>query len=221
MSECFVGSVVLWAGSFVPQGWNLCDGTELPINGNELLFAVIGTTYGGNGQTNFALPNLLNKVPMGTSPTVALASKGGSTTATTKTEVTLIADNLPVHDHTNSTLVLTAVTADTTVKLSTDTTGGQQIAGQSSMLTGTTAGSAAAAAIYLPSTTTPLAPVHLGGVTTTIAADVNVTVSDNVTGNAATAPAPVAFTGQLTDTTLLGQTLNYIICTSGLYPTRN
>lgn len=53
-----VGDIKLFAGSFAPQGWALCNGAVLPIMENQALFAVIGTKYGGNGVTNFALPNL-------------------------------------------------------------------------------------------------------------------------------------------------------------------
>jgi microcystin-dependent protein len=53
-----IGSIVLFAGGFAPQGWALCNGDMLPIEGNTVLFSVIGTLYGGDGQTNFALPNL-------------------------------------------------------------------------------------------------------------------------------------------------------------------
>ena len=65
-----VGDIKLFAGNFAPQGWALCNGALLPINGYQTLFAVIGTTYGGNGITDFALPNLAGVPAIGEAATV-------------------------------------------------------------------------------------------------------------------------------------------------------
>jgi microcystin-dependent protein len=64
MSEAFIGEVRLMSFNFPPKGWAPCDGQLLPISQNQALFSLLGTTYGGNGQTNFALPNLQGRVPI-------------------------------------------------------------------------------------------------------------------------------------------------------------
>ena len=62
--DSFIGQIQLFAFNFVPLGWMLCDGKTLPISQYQAVFALLGTTYGGNGQTNFALPNLVGKEPI-------------------------------------------------------------------------------------------------------------------------------------------------------------
>jgi microcystin-dependent protein len=64
MSEPFLGEVKMFSFSFAPRGWAQCNGQQLPINQNQALFSLLGTTYGGNGQTTFALPNLRGRVPV-------------------------------------------------------------------------------------------------------------------------------------------------------------
>jgi microcystin-dependent protein len=64
MSEPFLGEVRMFAGNFAPLGWTLCDGKLLAISENDALFALLGTTYGGNGVTNFAVPDLRGRVPI-------------------------------------------------------------------------------------------------------------------------------------------------------------
>ena len=63
MSEPFLSEIKIVSFNFPPKGWALCNGQLLPINQNQALFALLGTTYGGNGQTNFALPNFRGRVP--------------------------------------------------------------------------------------------------------------------------------------------------------------
>jgi microcystin-dependent protein len=63
-SEPFLGEIMVWGGNFAPKGWAYCAGQLLPINQNQALFALIGTQYGGNGQTNFALPDLRGRMPI-------------------------------------------------------------------------------------------------------------------------------------------------------------
>ena len=64
MADPFVGEIRIFGFNFAPTGWALCNGQLLPINQNQALFSLLGTTYGGNGQTNFALPNLQGCVPL-------------------------------------------------------------------------------------------------------------------------------------------------------------
>ncbi len=98
MNEPFIGSIVMFAGNFAPQGWALCNGQLLPIQQNTALFSILGSTYGGDGRTTFALPDLRGRVPVhpgqgpGLSPYVE--GQAGGTEA-----VTLTVSQLPAHSH--------------------------------------------------------------------------------------------------------------------------
>ena len=94
MAEPFLSEIRLMSFNFAPKGWALCNGQFLPINQNQALFALLGTTYGGNGQTTFALPDLRAKTPihMGNGHTL------GETAGTTA--VTINIQQLPTHTHT-------------------------------------------------------------------------------------------------------------------------
>lgn len=63
--ESFLGNVTMFAGNFAPRSWAFCDGQLLPISQNSALFSILGTTYGGDGRTTFALPDLRGRVPLG------------------------------------------------------------------------------------------------------------------------------------------------------------
>ena len=65
MSDPFIGEIRMFGGNFAPRGWALCAGQTLPINQNQALFSLLGTRYGGDGRTTFALPDLRNRVPIG------------------------------------------------------------------------------------------------------------------------------------------------------------
>jgi microcystin-dependent protein len=82
MSEPFLSEIKIVSFNFPPKGWALCNGQLLPINQNQALFALLGTTYGGNGQTNFALPNLRGQVPIHMGNGHTLGEKAGSTSVT-------------------------------------------------------------------------------------------------------------------------------------------
>jgi microcystin-dependent protein len=107
MSEPFVGEIILVGFNFAPAGWALCDGHLMAITGNETLFNLIGTTYGGDGQTTFGLPDLRGRVPLGTGQgpgltPYTLGEQGGSET------VTLSTAQLPSHNHAIDASALTA-----------------------------------------------------------------------------------------------------------------
>lgn len=98
MAEPFVGEIRIFAGSFAPVGWAFCEGQLLPISENDALFTLIGTTYGGDGQSTFALPDLRGRVPIhqGQGPGLSshiLAESGGAE------EITLTATQIPAHQH--------------------------------------------------------------------------------------------------------------------------
>jgi len=95
----FIGQIIMFGGNFAPRGWALCDGQLLPINQYQALFSILGATYGGDGRTTFALPDLRGRVALhpGTSSGLSprkLGQKGGAET------VTLNANQIPAHSHT-------------------------------------------------------------------------------------------------------------------------
>lgn len=93
MTEPFMGEIKIVSFTFAPKGWALCNGQLLPINQNQALFSLLGTTYGGNGQTTFALPNLQARVPIGAGSTHSLGEQGG------QDNHTLTSSELPPHTH--------------------------------------------------------------------------------------------------------------------------
>jgi microcystin-dependent protein len=97
MSEPFIGEIKMFAGNFAPAGWALCSGQLLAISEYETLFNLIGTTYGGDGQQDFALPDLQGRVPIhmgqGSSQTYQIGEKGGVE------QVTLSLQQIPNHSH--------------------------------------------------------------------------------------------------------------------------
>jgi microcystin-dependent protein len=99
MSEAYIGEVRMFAGNFAPNGWMLCDGALLSIAQNTALFSILGTTYGGNGQTNFALPNLNGKMPTHAGQGPGLSDRVLGETAGETTH-TLTPGEMPQHTHT-------------------------------------------------------------------------------------------------------------------------
>ncbi len=93
MAQPYVGEIRIFAGTFAPAGWMDCDGTLLSISENEVLFQLIGTTYGGDGQENFALPDLRSRVPIHMGGGFILAETGGVE------QVTLTTAQIPSHNH--------------------------------------------------------------------------------------------------------------------------
>lgn len=98
MSEPFLGEIRMFGFTFAPQGWALCDGQLLPISQNQALFALLGTTYGGDGTTTFALPNLQSRVPIHRGQGAGLSSYVAGQAGGTET-VKLTAAQMPTHTH--------------------------------------------------------------------------------------------------------------------------
>src|SRR3954471_18352491 len=114
MAQPYIGEIRMFAGNFAPAGWMFCQGQVMPISENETLFVLIGTTYGGDGQETFALPDLQGRVPIGTGAgpdghTYQLGEMSGAES------VTLTTNNLASHTH-----VVSAATSPTVA------TGGNQ-----------------------------------------------------------------------------------------------
>ncbi|WP_413989001.1 phage tail protein [Labrys okinawensis] len=93
MTTVYLGQIEIFAFSFAPKGWALCNGQIMSIAQNQALFALLGVSYGGNGQTTFALPDLRGRVPLGVSPSYILGMVDGQETET------LLTTEMPSHNH--------------------------------------------------------------------------------------------------------------------------
>ena len=93
MAQPYIGEIRMFAGNFAPAGWMFCEGQLLPISENETLFQLIGTTYGGDGQSTFALPDLRGRIPIHQGNGFNLAETGGAE------EITLTVQQIPAHGH--------------------------------------------------------------------------------------------------------------------------
>jgi microcystin-dependent protein len=134
MAQPYVGEIRMFAGNFAPAGWMFCEGQLLPISENETLFQLIGTTYGGDGQSTFALPDLRGRLPIHFGNGFILAVTGGAE------EITLTVNQIPSHTHAllgtasivNDANPANNVTGQTnTFDLYQSTPGGQPMAAQS------------------------------------------------------------------------------------------
>jgi microcystin-dependent protein len=115
MGEPFVGEIRIFAGSFAPAGWALCQGQLMPISQNDTLFNLIGTTYGGDGQETFGIPDLQGRFPMhfGQGPGISQTYQQGEQVGVES--VTITTNSMPIHNH--------AFLASTDLALATDPTG--------------------------------------------------------------------------------------------------
>jgi microcystin-dependent protein len=93
MSDPFIGEIRMFGGNFAPAGWAFCNGQLMPISENDALFTLIGTTYGGDGQETFGLPDLQGRVPVHVSQNHQLGEKAGAES------VTITAATTPIHNH--------------------------------------------------------------------------------------------------------------------------
>lgn len=94
MSEAYIGEIRMFGGNFAPVGWLPCNGQLLSISENEALYSLLGTTYGGDGQSTFGLPDLRGRMPIHAQPSFGVGTAGGTE------EVVLVSTNLPAHNHT-------------------------------------------------------------------------------------------------------------------------
>ncbi|MFD2724914.1 phage tail protein [Hyunsoonleella rubra] len=122
----FIGEIRIFAGNFPPRGWAFCDGQTLPINQNTALFSILGTTYGGDGRTTFALPDLRGRAVIGEGNGPGLADRRlGSKTG--QDNVTLTSNQIPSHNHPATTTSKVVLNGDAGAS---DDSSGQHIANQ-------------------------------------------------------------------------------------------
>jgi len=105
MSTPFMGQIEIFSFNFAPKGWALCNGQLLPINQNQALFSLLGTMYGGNGQTTFALPDLRSRIPISMGPQNTIGTRAGQESHT------LTQSEMPAHNHALNADATTAATS--------------------------------------------------------------------------------------------------------------
>jgi microcystin-dependent protein len=224
--DAFMGTVLPVAFNYPPRGWMFCNGQIISIAQNSAMFALLGTMYGGDGQTTFALPDLRGRTIVGSQgqgpglSNVVQGEKAGTNNTTViangTVNITLTLANLPAHNH-PATLTLDPFNATTNVTVGSATAGGLTAAANNGGLTAT-AGGPGGANIYLPAGTAPTTPVNLGGVTTTVTGSGSVTTGNTGTGTPLLAPV-------VTNATISNMQpylgLNYIIAMEGIFPSRN
>ncbi len=98
MSEAFIGEIIMFGGNFAPRNWAFCNGQLMPISQNTALFSILGTTYGGDGQVTFALPDLRGRVPVHPGQGPGLSNYVLGEVSGTET-VTLLTSEMPAHNH--------------------------------------------------------------------------------------------------------------------------
>jgi len=193
MAEAFIGEIRLFGFNFAPRGWMLCQGQTLAISSNSALFALIGTTYGGDGVTTFKLPDLQGRFPIGQgngpglSPVVM-----GQVTGTSS--VTLTQGNLPAHVH--------AVALAATVSIPVQATAGTSKTPTNESVLAVTNDSAAGAEVDIYGT----------GPATTTLLPFAASVAGNTGVSGSSAPLSIANPS-------LG--MSYAICLDGIFPSRN
>lgn len=212
-----LGQIILWPVPWVPEGWALCDGTLIPVNQNQALYSLIGNTYGGSPGSTFALPDLRNMVPMGSQYMNQIGGKQGAATASVNAAgggtAVIGVNNLPAHTHA-ATFNPSGGGASVNIAIPVDNTQGTDSVPADNMVLGKPVIGANGVKIYSSgNANTTLKPfsvsVPAGGGT----------VTNANTGNGQ--PLPITVQVPVSVSTLQPSlTLNFIICTNGIYPTR-
>lgn len=208
MSEPFIGEIRMFGGNFAPSGWQFCQGQLLNISTNTALFSLLGTTYGGNGQTTFALPDLRGRVPVGTGQGPGLAPVvQGETAGAPSTTLTI--PNLPPHVH-QATFNPNNSGSGVSVTLQVAAgTGGTATATEGCYLGSSPTAGQQQAGVFYASTPTPTNLVNLGGLSVT-APTGGGTVALAATGGGMPIDIRQPYTG-----------INFIIALEGIFPSRN
>ncbi|MCH2032237.1 MAG: tail fiber protein [Tenacibaculum sp.] len=202
----FLGEVKMFAGNFVPRGWALCQGQLMSISQNQALFSIIGTIYGGDGRTTFALPDLRGRVARGTGNGPGLQSAIIGQRGGTEFKVLSILE-MPIHNHGAVFTPSASGPANITISIpAVDDTGNTAEPGNTASFAKIETSSGEELNVY--STANPDTTLRPFNATAQITASGTVTV-----GNAG---GSQAFDNRQPFTTI-----NYIICTEGVYPSRN
>lgn len=192
--QSYLGSISGWGPNFAPRGWAFCQGQTIAISQNTALFSLLGTVYGGNGQTTFMLPNLSGRVPIGAgqSPGTSnytLGEQGGSESTT------LTINNMPSHTHTTTATVSATLPLSTAAATTATPAAGEVLASAN----GSFGRDAVDVKIYAPAPGTVQVPLNS---------------SANVTVQPAGGSQPFSLLQPFT-------AINYIICMEGIFPSRN
>ncbi|GGH72100.1 microcystin-dependent protein [Filimonas zeae] len=198
-----IGEIRMFGGTFAPAGWMLCQGQQLSLSDYQALYTIIGTTYGGDGQTSFLLPNISSRSVVGAGQGTGLSNYILGQVSGTE-GVTLLQSQLPAHTHT-PTIQTETVTPAATVTLSGTNTGGN----------GTTpAGSLYGTDNNLPLYATP-------GSATPVAMAANAVTINSFAGPLPTVTVGVAGSSLPHNNIQPYTAVNFIICVLGIYPSRN
>lgn len=188
--EAFIGTVMMWPCNFAPRGWMFCQGQLLSIAQNTALFSLLGTSYGGDGMTTFALPNLSGRVAIGVGSNKVLGETGGTDA------VTLTSANLPAHNHVANITDLTVQVSSSNSTIGTPSEG---------------------ARISAPGTVNGREFSGTLGFDTSGSSNVKL-ASDSISGG----NVNIGLTGGNQPFNILQPyiSLNFIICTEGIFPSR-
>lgn len=192
--QSYLGSISGWGPNFAPRGWAFCQGQTMAISQNTALFSLLGTVYGGNGQTTFMLPNLGGRVPIGAgqSPGTSnyiLGEQGGSESTT------LTINNMPSHTHATTATVSATLPLSTAAATTATPAAGEVLASAN----GSFGRDPVDVKIYAPAPGTVQVPLN---------------ASANVTVQPAGGSQPFSLLQPFT-------AINYIICMEGIFPARN
>lgn len=196
MADPFIGEIRMFAGTFAPRGWALCNGQLLAISTNSALFSLLGTNYGGNGTTTFGLPNLQSRTPVGTGTgaglsNVVLGQVGGVES------VTLTISQMPVHSH----QITTTPTGSGTLQVAgTGSNASTTPSATNNILGASAAGGPPSAAIWSDELNDPVS----------LANPINANFIVQLAGGSQPFSIRNPYLG-----------MNFIIALEGLYPTRN
>lgn len=202
MSEPFMGTVMIWAPNFAPRGWANCQGQLIAISTNSALFSLLGTVYGGDGQTTFGLPNLQGRVPVGQGQSAGTSNYVIGQTSGTES-VTMTQQQMPMHTHA-ATFTSTSL-PNVNVTLNATTTVATNDAPQPGYQLGDVAPNSTR--IYAAAGGTEVA---LGGASAQLSGQVQGTVVIGPSGGSLPLPIVQPY-----------QVLNYVIALDGVFPSRN
>ncbi|WP_459481358.1 phage tail protein [Clostridium saccharoperbutylacetonicum] len=220
--DFFIGTILPWSMAWAPYGWLLCNGQQVPINSYQPLYALIGTTFGGDGKTYFNLPDLQGRYPvgMGQSPIPGVAACVLGAKHDSNGQVTLMPNNLPPHTHmitntVNSSGGSAQVNLPINIPVNADTTAVLTNVPTNNMLAQGKAGSSTPANIYTssnPATNVTLKSFNAQGTVNIPNPTVTVTSSCSAAGGATNVSAFDIAPNSLC--------INYIIAWNGIFPTK-